>query len=85
EIIIIFDGYCHEEITKYVFSFLKKNFYKKYKVFKNKINKGITFSYNLAIKKASYDIVAIQDADDFSVKKRFYDRFEVLTLQLVKE
>ena len=72
EVVIIFDGPCNKAIKEYVLNFLQIHFSGQYKVLYNNVNRGISYSYNKAIKKTLFDIVAIQDSDDISVKQRFY-------------
>jgi glycosyltransferase involved in cell wall biosynthesis len=72
EIIFIFDGPCSQIIKDYVLNFLLIHFSGQYTILYNRVNRGIAYSYNRAIKKTLFDIVAIQDSDDTSVKQRFY-------------
>ena len=72
EVVIIFDGPCNKVIKEYVLNFLQIHFSGRYKVLYNKVNRGISYSYNRAIKKTLFNIVAIQDSDDISVKQRFH-------------
>ena len=71
EIIVVFDGPCSLNIRLFVNYFLNKFFYKKFIFLKNKLNKGIAFSYNLAIQNSKYNLIAIQDSDDVSLPNRF--------------
>jgi glycosyltransferase involved in cell wall biosynthesis len=72
EVVIVFDGPCNKAIKEYVLNFLQIHFSGRYKVLYNKVNRGISYSYNRAIKKTLFNIVAIQDSDDISVKQRFH-------------
>jgi len=72
QVIVVFDGFYPEHLKLYVLNFF--NFYvgkNELVVIKNPTNKGISYSYNLAIKKAKYDLIAIQDSDDESIPNRF--------------
>ena len=72
QIILIFDGFYPYDLKNYVINFFRE-FIKKNDLFiiQNASNKGITYSYNLAIKKSKYNLIGIQDADDESVPNRF--------------
>ena len=80
EIILVFDGFYPENLKLIIINYLynlcmqKKDLV----VIKNSTNKGISFSYNLAIKKAKYNLIAIQDSDDESVPNRFKLQLEYL-------
>jgi glycosyltransferase involved in cell wall biosynthesis len=72
QIIVVFDGFYPEYLKLYVINFF--NYYvgkDNLIVIKNPSNKGISFSYNAAIKKSKYDLIAIQDSDDESAPSRF--------------
>jgi glycosyltransferase involved in cell wall biosynthesis len=72
QIVVIFDGFYPEYLELYVVNFF--NYYvgkNNLIIIKNSTNKGISFSYNLAIKKCKHDLIAIQDSDDESTPNRF--------------
>jgi glycosyltransferase involved in cell wall biosynthesis len=72
QIVVIFDGFYPGFLKLYVVNFFnhyvgKNNLI----IIKNSTNKGISFSYNLAIKKCKHNLIAIQDSDDESTPNRF--------------
>jgi len=72
QIVLVFDGFYPEHLKRYVLNFF--NFYKdknELDIINNSTNKGISYSYNLALKKSKYNLIAIQDADDESTPDRF--------------
>jgi len=72
QIVLIFDGFYPEHLKRYVLNFF--SFYKdknELDIINNSTNKGISYSYNLALKKSKYNLIAIQDADDESTPDRF--------------
>ena len=66
EVIVINDG-STDNSEKEILSLLKK---KKIIYLKNKVNKGLAYSLNKAIRKSSGDLIFRMDADDISKKKR---------------
>jgi glycosyltransferase involved in cell wall biosynthesis len=72
QIVLVFDGFYPEHLKRYVLNFF--SFYKdknELDIINNSTNKGISYSYNLALKKSKYNLIAIQDADDESTPDRF--------------
>lgn len=78
EIIIVIDGYCKKNITQFIKQFLKLKFKNKFKIFYNKKNRGIPYSYNKAINSTKYNFVGISDADDISIASRFKKQLNYL-------
>jgi hypothetical protein len=78
QIILIFDGFCPEYLKKYAINFIYSFCTNKTElvIINNVTNKGISYSYNLAIKRSKYDLIAIQDSDDESTPNRFKLQFE---------
>ena len=52
---------------------------KRIMIFSNKVNKGLTKSLNILIKKSKGNYIAIQDSDDISMKDRFNTQINYLT------
>lgn len=80
QIILVFDGFYPKNLKSFIINYLYNICEKKNNlvIIENSTNKGISFSYNLAIKKAKYNLIAIQDSDDESVPSRFKLQLEYL-------
>ena len=52
---------------------------KRIMIFSNKVNKGLTKSLNILIKKSKGNYIARQDSDDISMKDRFNTQINYLT------
>ena len=72
QIILIFDGFYPYDLKNYVINFFR-TFIKKNDllIIQNASNKGITYSYNFAIKNSKHNLIGIQDSDDESLPNRF--------------
>jgi len=70
EIILIVDGPISSDI-KFVLNFWEKKLQDILKIFKLDKNMGNGFAKNYGLERCSYELVAIMDADDISLKSRF--------------
>jgi hypothetical protein len=70
EIIIIYDGYVSIDIKNIVNN---KIFFFKKKIIQNAANIGLGLTLKKAVLNCTYDLVIRVDADDISVKNRFYE------------
>ena len=73
---LVIDDFSNDGTFEILSEFKKKD--SRVVLFKNKKNIGLTKSLNFLIEQSKYEVIARQDADDFSIKHRFAKQYNYL-------